>query len=136
MIKASVARKLDIEISNPSTGFSKLATKQVMLGTEYQTFTLEYKAQDNASAKFSLLLGANGANVVTIDQFENQQIDPSEATTIDMRDYEPYEVINGDFNFGLYNWTGEATNGAEVNYSQDLTNVCCRRSRDLFARRD
>ncbi|MFA5225505.1 MAG: carbohydrate binding domain-containing protein [Bacilli bacterium] len=122
VIKASVARKLDIEISNPSTGFSQIATKQVMLGTDYQTFTLEYKAQDNASAKFSLLLGANGANVVTIDQFENQQIDPSEATTIDTRDYEPYEVINGDFNFGLYNWTGEATNGAEVNYSQDLTN--------------
>ncbi|HOJ45227.1 MAG TPA: carbohydrate binding domain-containing protein [Bacilli bacterium] len=120
--KASVERNMTIEISNPAASFAKLATDLVRLTTDYQTFVLEFVAQTNASAKFSLLLGGQGNNLVTVDSFKNTEIDASEATTIDLRSYEPYEAINGDFKYGYYGWSKEATNGSVVNFNTDQAN--------------
>ncbi|OQC10409.1 MAG: Carbohydrate binding domain protein [Tenericutes bacterium ADurb.Bin087] len=120
--KASVERKVTIEISNPAQSYSRVATKLISLTTEYQTFLLEFKSTVTCLAKFSLLLGAQGANQVILDKFDNDMITADEATTIDLRDYEPYEVINGDFKYGYYGWTQEMTHGAEVNFIADQAN--------------
>lgn len=120
--KASVARNLTIEISNPATGFSRIATDLVPLSTEYSTFLLEFKSTVTASAKVSLLLGAQGANQVTIDKFENEMITAQEAQTIDLRNYADYEIINSDLKYGYYGWTKEATNNSVVNFVENREN--------------
>lgn len=120
--KASVARKLTIEISNPATSYTRIATELVSLTTEFQTFVLEFKSTVTTSAKYALLLGAQGNNQVTIDKFENEQITAEEATTIDLRDYQNHEAINGDFKYGYYGWTKEATHGSEVEFIEDREN--------------
>ncbi len=117
--KASVERTLMIEVSNPSTGYSRIATELVSLTTEFQTFVFEFKSTVTFHAKYSLLLGAQGSNQVTLDRFENERITAEEATTIDLRDYENYEIINGDFKYGYYSWTKEATNGSVLNFLED-----------------
>ncbi len=121
-IKASVERNLTIEISNPAASYAKMATDLVRLTTDYQEFVIEFVAQTNASAKFSLLMGGQGNNVITIDSFTNAEISPEEATKIDLREYDPYEAINGDFKYGFYGWSKEATNGSIVNFNEDKTN--------------
>ncbi len=120
--KASAERNMTIEISNPAASYAKLATDLVHLTTEYQTFVIEFVAQTNAAAKFSLLLGGQGNNVVTIDHFKNIEITAGEATMIDLRTYQPYQTINGDFKYGYYGWSKEATNGAVVNFNEDKPN--------------
>lgn len=120
--KASTERKLTIEISNPSASFSRIATELVSLTTEYQTFILEFKATVTTFAKFSLLLGNQGTNQVIIDKFDNEMITAEEAQTIDLRTYAAHEVINGDFKYGYYGWTKEATQGADINFSEDRVN--------------
>lgn len=120
--KASVERKLTLEISNPATSFTRLATELISLTDEFQTFIIEFKSTVTTFAKFSLLLGAQGNNDVTIDKFENTMITAEEAQTIDLRTYQPYEVINGDFKYGYYGWTKEATNGAAVEFEKDDIN--------------
>ena len=72
--KASVARRMTIEISNPAQSFAKVASDLLELTTEFQTFVLEFKASVSTNAKFSLLLGGQGANTVSIDRFENEEI--------------------------------------------------------------
>lgn len=120
--KANVDRKATIEISNPATSYSKLATKLISLTPTYQTFLLEFKATVTCLAKVSLLLGGQGANQVTLDKFENDMITADEATTIDLRDYAPYEVINGDFKYGFYGWTQEMAQGSELEFIEDKDN--------------
>ncbi len=120
--KASVERKLTIEISNPAMSFARIATDLIDLTTEYQTFILEFKSTVSTFAKFSLLLGNQGANKVHIDRFENEMITAEEAQTIDLRPYEDFEVINGDFKYGYYGWTKEATQGADIVFHEDRDN--------------
>ncbi len=120
--KASVERNLTIEISNPATSFTRIATELVPLGTDYQTYIIEFKSTVTTFAKFSLLLGGQGNNTVSIDEFENTMINAEDAQTIDLRDYQPYEVINGDFKYGYYGWTKEATNGSSIDFVADSVN--------------
>jgi len=120
--KASVARRMTIEISNPAQSFAKVASDLLELTTEFQTFVLEFKASVSTNAKFSLLLGGQGANTVSIDRFENEEITAGEATTIDFRTYQDYQVVNGDFNYGFYAWSKEATYGADIVFTEDRAN--------------
>lgn len=120
--KASAERRVTLEISDPSNNYAKLYTETYNLTTEYQTFTLEYKPTKNYNAKVSLLLGGQGANVVTVDELSNTKIDASEAT-IDLRDYQPHELINGDFQYGYYSWNKSTNEGADANFTQDVGKV-------------
>jgi len=120
--KASVERKLTLEISNPAMSFARIATELIDLTTEYQTFIVEFKSTVTTLAKFSLLLGNQGANKVDIDRFANEMITAEEAQTIDLRPYEDFEVINGDFKYGYYGWTKEATQGADIVFHEDRDN--------------
>ncbi|MFA5486054.1 MAG: carbohydrate binding domain-containing protein [Bacilli bacterium] len=120
--KASVERKLTLEISNPAMSFARIATELIDLTTEYQTFIVEFKSTVTTLAKFSLLLGNQGANKVDIDRFANEMITADEAQTIDLRPYEDFEVINGDFKYGYYGWTKEATQGADIVFHEDRDN--------------
>lgn len=120
--KASVERKLTIEISNPAMSYARIATDLLSLTTEYQTFILEFKSTVTTFAKFALLLGNQGSNKVDIDTLENEMISAEEAQTIDLRSYENFEVINGDFKYGYYGWTKEATQGADVVFKEDREN--------------
>ena len=119
--KASAERNLTIEISNPATSFTRLATELVALTSEMQTFVIEFKSTVTTHAKYSLLLGGQGSNEVTIDKFENEMISAEEAT-IDLRTYADHEVINGDFKYGFYSWAKEATNGAAIDFLTDSVN--------------
>ena len=120
--KASVARRLTIEISNPAQSYAKVASDLVELTTEYQTFVLEYRASVSTNAKFSLLLGGQGVNDVTIDYFENEEITAQQATTIDFRTYSDFQVVNGDFAYGFYAWSKEATHGSNIVFTEDRVN--------------
>lgn len=118
VIKASTERRVTLEISDPSNNFAKLYTETYNLTTEYQTFNLEYKPTKNYNAKVSLLLGGQGANIVTVDELSNTKIDASQAT-IDLRDYKPYELINGDFQYGYYSWNKSTNEGADANFTNE-----------------
>lgn len=115
--KASVERTVKIEVANPGNGFAVIASEFFNLTTEYQTFTMEFKSTVSCNAKVGAQLGGQGKNIVTIDRFENELIDASEAT-IDTRDYEAYQAINGDFKYGFYGWTREAIQG-EATFAED-----------------
>ena len=114
--KASAERRVTLEISDPSNNFAKLYTETYNLTTEYQTFTLEYKPTKNYNAKVSLLLGGQGSNIVTVDELSNKKINASEAT-IDLRDYKPYELINGDLQYGYYSWNKSTNESADANFT-------------------
>jgi hypothetical protein len=70
-IKANSARTFALEISNPANGFAVIATKTFNITEEYQTLTFEYTPTINVAAKFSLLLGGQGASIVSIDYINN-----------------------------------------------------------------
>ncbi len=122
IIKSDAAHSIDFEVSDPSAGFASMHTAKIDLTAEYQTITTEFRATKTVGAKFSLLLANSGVHTITIDKFENEEIDPTEATTIDLRDYLDHELINGDFKFGLYGWRGESSQGADVAYAADNVN--------------
>lgn len=119
--KADVARTVVIEVSNPSNSFARVVAETLNLTTEFQTFTVEFKATISFNAKYSILLGGQGSNVVTIDKFENQQITAGEATQVDPRSYEDWQIVNSDFKYGSYGFIKEASNGALVEFGTNLS---------------
>lgn len=117
--KASENRSVTLEISDPSNNFEVLFSERYDLGTEYQTYILEYQPSKNYNVKVSLLLGGQGANVVTIDELSNAKITAEEATQIDFRNYEPYQLVNGDFKYGYYKWNKTIDGNASANFNLD-----------------
>lgn len=115
-IKASANRRVTLEISDPQNNFAKIYTETYNLTTEYQTFTLEYKPTKNYNAKVSLLLGGQGANTVNVSELSNKEISESEAT-IDLRNYEAYQLVNGDFKYGYYSWNKSTNEGADATFT-------------------
>lgn len=123
--KASEARNVTLEISDPSNNFAVLFSEIFGLSTEYQTFVLEYQPNKNYNVKVSLLLGGQGSNVVTIDKLGNEKITIDEATQIDFRNYEAYQLVNGDFKYGYYNWnkTIDVANAANFTASDEKVQI-------------
>ena len=117
--KASEARNVTLEISDPSNNFAVLFSEIYALTTEYQTFELEYQPNKNYNVKVSLLLGGQGANVVTVDKLGNEKITAEEATQIDFRSYEPYQLVNGDFKYGYYNWNKTIDGNGSANFGAE-----------------
>lgn len=114
--KASEVRNVTLEISDPSNNYAVLFSEIYTLSTEYQTFELEYQPTKNYNVKVSLLLGGQGANIVTIDKLANEKITAEEATQIDFRSYEPYQLVNGDFKYGYYSWNKTIDGNASANF--------------------
>lgn len=119
VMKSDGPQTVMFEVTNPSASNAQVITSPLSLTDQFQTFTIEYRATSSITAKLGLLLANSGVHLVTIDRFENEQIEASDATTIDMRDYLDYELINGDFKYGLYGFTGESSQGASVDYEAD-----------------
>ena len=120
--KASAERRVTLEISDPQNNFAKIYTETYNLTTEYQTFVLEYKPTKNYNAKVSLLLGGQGSNIVSISELSNTNINESEAT-IDLRNYEAYQLVNGDFKYGYYSWNKSTNEGADATFSTNEENA-------------
>lgn len=121
--KASEVRTVTLEISDPSNNYAVLYSEIYTLSEEYQTFVLEYQPTKNYNAKVSLLLGGQGINVVTVDRLSNEKITAEEATQIDFREYQNYEVINGDFKYGYYSWNKTIDGSANANFTAENEKV-------------
>lgn len=115
--KASTERSITLEISDPSNNYAVLYSEIYTLTTEYQTFELEYQPTKNYNAKVSLLLGGQGINTVTIDELSNAKITAEEATQIDFREYENYQLVNGDFKYGYYSWNKTLDGNGNANFN-------------------
>ena len=114
--KASVERNVTLEISDPSNNYAVLFSEIFALTTEYQTLELEYQPNKNYNVKVSLLLGGQGSNIVTIDKLGNEKITAEQATQIDFREYQPYQLVNGDFKYGYYNWNKTVEGSGQANF--------------------
>lgn len=114
--KASVDRTVTLEISDPSNNYAVIYSEIYDLTTSYQTFILEYQPTKNYNAKVSLLLGGQGINTVTIDKLANEKITADEATQIDFRTYEEYQLVNGDFKYGYYSWNKTLDGTGNANF--------------------
>lgn len=123
--KASEVRNVTLEISDPSNNYAVLFSEIYTLSTEYQTFELEYQPTKNYNVKVSLLLGGQGSNIVTVDKLGNEKITADEATQIDFRSYEPYQLVNGDFKYGYYSWNKTIDGNANANFgaSEEKLNI-------------
>lgn len=91
--KADRNRTVQLEIGTPQ------ATLE--LTTEYKLFEVAYIATSNAGVRFNIQMGGGGVDnkgsVIYIDYAE-MTLDE------DQTNYEPYEMANAEFDYGMKNW--------------------------------
>ena len=46
----------------------------------------------------------------------NEKITAEQATQIDFREYQPYQLVNGDFKYGYYNWNKTVEGSGQANF--------------------
>ena len=63
-------------------------------------------------------MGGQGSNIVTIDKLGNEKITAEQATQIDFREYQPYQLVNGDFKYGYYNWNKTVEGSGQANFGE------------------
>ena len=111
VLKSSEARKVTIEIVDPSNGFAAIAPtlNAVQIGTEYTTYEVEFTAdKDYTNAKLGLLLGnVDGMQVnnvtVTVDEFQVYKYDAFN---------EEFDTTNEPWNYDHI--SGEIVDGSVV----------------------